>query len=919
MSNNLITKSVIDKCNYDTFELPNKLKVFLIEDPETDVACATMTVKIGHSHDTIIGIAHFLEHMLFNGTEKYPDENEYSKYISKNGGSQNAYTAHDHTCYFFTVQPDCLEQSLDMFGDFFTAPLLNSDSIDREKNAVNEEHIKNITSDGWRLQEIMRHAMDSSNPMKKFGTGSEKTLAIPDIDKHVRNFFLTHYSSHLMTLFVVTKNNVQTIKNHIIDIYSKIPHRVTKENSQFFGNKIYNYPQQIEVVPLNQTEQIKLSWDLPSYKECSLRCPYHFLSHIIGHEGKNTIHHMLFQMGYITSLSAGTSINCNDRCTFDIDVTMTPLGANHVDDVVLTIIEYINIIKNKINSEHMKNLYDELLTIDAFEFKYPRKLNPMTRTMSFAKLVNTYDFDLKDLLIIPFAREDFTDPVKQNLLTALNDMTLDKCVVLRVSKDFANKTSFVDEDYGTNFNITNTPYQIKNSTIDIHLLDLPNLNKFISTDEEKVSGDNDVPTKLDFENKFINLYTLETNRFSTPDVNIDAIIDLPLSMTTASSFVNAQLYFSSILAEINHETYMCGTANYAVSLGFVNGKFKFGVFGNCGKILSVCKYFIESLLNPSLITQKIFETSLYELTTNTSNAIMDSPYKRVFSFFEKTMSLNYYNNYDIQKVLESGEITIDSVKNIINEIRNMLSINVLVAGNATQNLTYNLGNLFNTFVLNDKTEIPKVVHNYAIPTHNTKIVNVRNVENEFEKNSSVLYNVFIDKIIYGETDGWAKTICLSNILSSFISNDFFDQVRTKDSFGYVVNSYYILYGNNKHKSVYQRFLVQSSHKNTTEIINRIDEFIVDYEEDIKNISIDDFTDVINAMVSELTSPYNNIVEMASFVYNNEILNDIQEFNSKQILLDQYRKLTLTDLYGFYLSYFVANRTAIVIGLEGMKN
>lgn len=51
----------------------------------------------------IKGIAHFLEHMLFMGTEKYPDENEYSKFLSAHGGASNAYTDSEDTVYYFDV------------------------------------------------------------------------------------------------------------------------------------------------------------------------------------------------------------------------------------------------------------------------------------------------------------------------------------------------------------------------------------------------------------------------------------------------------------------------------------------------------------------------------------------------------------------------------------------------------------------------------------------------------------------------------------------------------------------------------------------------------------------------------------------------------------------------------------------------
>jgi hypothetical protein len=53
---------------------------------------------------------------LFLGTEKYKEENDYSKFLSENGGSSNAYTARDHTCYYFDVSPKVLDGALDRYG-----------------------------------------------------------------------------------------------------------------------------------------------------------------------------------------------------------------------------------------------------------------------------------------------------------------------------------------------------------------------------------------------------------------------------------------------------------------------------------------------------------------------------------------------------------------------------------------------------------------------------------------------------------------------------------------------------------------------------------------------------------------------------------------------------------------------------------
>ena len=97
-----ITKSPQDDRQYRGLILPNGLKVLLISDKTTDKSAAALDVNIGHMVDPkeIPGLAHFCEHMLFLGTGKYPNENEYSNYLSQHGGGSNAYTASDHTNYY---------------------------------------------------------------------------------------------------------------------------------------------------------------------------------------------------------------------------------------------------------------------------------------------------------------------------------------------------------------------------------------------------------------------------------------------------------------------------------------------------------------------------------------------------------------------------------------------------------------------------------------------------------------------------------------------------------------------------------------------------------------------------------------------------------------------------------------------------
>lgn len=59
------------------------------------------------------GLAHFLEHMLFMGSKKYPDENDYHKFVSEHAGHTNAYTAEHQTNFYFDIGPEHLTEGLD--------------------------------------------------------------------------------------------------------------------------------------------------------------------------------------------------------------------------------------------------------------------------------------------------------------------------------------------------------------------------------------------------------------------------------------------------------------------------------------------------------------------------------------------------------------------------------------------------------------------------------------------------------------------------------------------------------------------------------------------------------------------------------------------------------------------------------------
>lgn len=114
----------------------------LIQDDEADKSSAALDVHVGAALDPkpLFGTAHFLEHMLFMGTEKYPSENEYAEFIINNGGCDNAWTNMTDTNYHFDVSNEAFGEALDRFAQFFLSPLLSESATDREMKAVDSEY-----------------------------------------------------------------------------------------------------------------------------------------------------------------------------------------------------------------------------------------------------------------------------------------------------------------------------------------------------------------------------------------------------------------------------------------------------------------------------------------------------------------------------------------------------------------------------------------------------------------------------------------------------------------------------------------------------------------------------------------------------------------------------------------------------------
>jgi insulysin len=153
--------------------------------------------------------------MLFLGSEKFPTTDAFSRLVSKYGGRSNAYTSQVKTNYYFNVQNQGVLDVLDVFANFFVSPLLVEESIQREVNAVDSEYQIDVAEDAWKLFHILTLLTREEHPLSQFSIGNRGTLLKPGIQKALRDFFQTYYSSNLMALVVKSSMDLQSMEEWI--------------------------------------------------------------------------------------------------------------------------------------------------------------------------------------------------------------------------------------------------------------------------------------------------------------------------------------------------------------------------------------------------------------------------------------------------------------------------------------------------------------------------------------------------------------------------------------------------------------------------------------------------------------------------------------------------------------------------------
>jgi zinc protease len=161
---------VIDNAQATTriseFKLSNGLQLVVIPDHRAPVVTQMIWYRVGAADEPpgSSGIAHFLEHLMFKGTDLVPSA-QFSKIVARNGGEDNAFTNHDVTAYFQRLAKDRLPKVMEMEADRMAHLRLSEEDVTTERNVILEERRSRVDNDpGSILQEQMMAALYENHP-----------------------------------------------------------------------------------------------------------------------------------------------------------------------------------------------------------------------------------------------------------------------------------------------------------------------------------------------------------------------------------------------------------------------------------------------------------------------------------------------------------------------------------------------------------------------------------------------------------------------------------------------------------------------------------------------------------------------------------------------------------------------------------
>jgi len=846
----ILTPSLADRSTLK-LRLDNGLEAYIISDPASEQSGAALSVEAGSWQDLeeFPGTAHFLEHMLFLGTEKYPEESEYHTFITEHGGMTNAYTADDHTAFMFSVNSDHFEKALDRFSHFFIDPLFNVSGIDREMHAVDQEFSQNAENDNYKVLHIFKELGNPDHPDKKFTHGNLETLKGFSREL-LYKWYLDHYSANVMRLVMYSPLSLEELRRLAVEKFGGIENRNSqplKVSETIFSKEYDGYI--IYAEPAKDIRRLSLNWELPSrFVNMEESRPADMVAHILGHEGSESLLAQLKRENLVNGLSAGGATIGKNNMLFALTISLTEQGIMDVDTVIERCFQAIANLRSKKVPQY---IFDESQKMSRLNYQYQSRM----------QVFDTVKLHARDMMLEPLETYPKIAFIPQYFDQEATDELVGYLTPERCHMTLTAKQQLTGEEYDFREPWMGMQYAVK--AIDQKKLEgwshiaphsaigLPKPNNLIPEDLSILNPPSEefpVPHVI-IDDDFGKIYAVPDSIYGVPRVSWSIHINTPsISVKDPKSIVLGDIYIESVEEALNSFTYRAYLAGLSYSIKRTNSGIMIAIEGYSEKAHILLQE-IFAQLHPVLSEDKfsIYKRSLLLEYKN---------FYRELSLLQgiETIKSSTYKDYitEEQKTQAITGVVYDEFISFANKIYDEVYIEGMLCGNIIDEQAQGVsGQLKNAIVsssyLPERHPKKEVL---SLPEDSGPFFTV--IDTKCQGNATLL---LVDEGRFS-----FKRRAAQQILSQVISEPFFSTLRTQQQTGYIVSSDV----QEIERRLFAYFYVQSATHDTRDLLARFELFIEDFLQCPDNFSDQQFETIKSSMIAKYEAPPKNLSEMCRF-------------------------------------------------------
>jgi insulysin len=867
-------KSPNDSNQYRYLTLDNGLKVLLVHAPGSDKAAASMNVAVGSGNDPADreGLAHFLEHMLFLGTEKYPEPGEYQQFIRSHGGSHNAFTAFRDTNYFFDIQAEHLDGAMDRFAQQFSAPLFTPELVDRERNAVHSEFSAKQKEDGRRFYSIKKAAANPEHPFHQFAVGNLTTLENTDerpLRPDLIRFWKEHYSSDLMNLAVYGPQSLDKLEAMVRDRFSRIEDRNLQPEP--FNAPIYapeSLPSKVTGKALKDLRTLTLSFPIPSQEAHYRSKPAHYVGNLLGHEGPGSLFQILKDQGLVESLSAGSGMDTGSHALFEINMALTPEGLDRQDEIVQLAFDYIDRVRNDGIS---RERFEEMQRLAQIDFRFREQGQPQHEVMRLSSLLQ--HIPAEDVLSAPWLMQEYAPDQYRAILDRL---TPENVMVFSYASAAApqdpQQTRWYQAEWARNdLSITgDTSHPLAEQ------LALPGPNPFIPEELALVDGSTmEQPVSLG-NHGGIELWFARDTRFNTPKANIFLSLRTPAVRASARSKVLTDLLLDAIRTNINAWGYPAQLAGLDYSVYSHLRGITLRTGGYSDKLATLLRRILVQVKQP-VLTEQRFRIARAQLIDNLENKARNRPVQQTAEFIQSLLIEGTFETED--KLAAARSVTFDELKSFAEAFLAEVDPVLLAHGNVTQASALNIANQVGSLLLknSDIVTVPRSGLR-RLPEGETPVT----LTIDHPDTGYTLY-------MQGSDTSYPQR-ARYRLLGQVISSHFYEEIRTNRQLGYIVYAtpFEML------ETPALGFVVQSPSASAEQIDQAVRAFSEGFTDRLEGMSASDLQREKQAVISQILEQDRQLGDISQR-YWSEIDRGNEDFDSRQQMVDAVRNVTAGEL------------------------